>query len=163
MVLHRKEYLGDPPTAVIYDDYENLSYMCIKDGPYLTAGRKYGWAPPIGLGISRKILDDCMRTGSRLRIFVTANWKKTYQVDPQDVLLFSKQHSSIEMKGPRGGIELRIIKFSEEHFRTILGVVNFKEILCNILFDNEEAVKGCILQFRTEDPILQPSLDAFRP
>lgn len=161
MVLHRKEYPGKPPTVVIYDDYENISYMCLKDGPYLTAGRKYGWHPPIGLGISRKILDGCMYTGSKLRIFVTADWKKAYQVSPEAVLDFSKSHSSIEMKGEFSGTELRIIQFSQEHFRTILGVVSFKEILCHILFDNEEAVKGCILKFRDEDPILQPSMDSF--
>lgn len=158
MVLHRKEYLGDPPTGVIYDDYENISYMCLRDGPYLTAGKTYGWAPPIGLGISRRILDDCLLSGSRLRIFVTANWKKAYEVHPKDVLFFSKEHSSIQT---RGTVEIRIIKFSKEHFRTIIGVVTFKEILCNILFENEEAVQGCIIQFRKEDPILHPSLDSF--
>ena len=98
-----------------------------------------------------------------LRIFNKGDSAKVYEIDPKILLSFSRDHNSIEMKGPRKTVEVRVIQWSEQYFKTVRAgqLANiFDEIFCSVTFDDEEGVEACIRN-KSEGRVVKSSLDSW--
>lgn len=84
--------------------------------PFLTAGRKYGWHPPIGISCSKVALEYAVEHNIYLRLTVGSN-KNAYVVNPKTWLEFSQKHNSEEVS-KHGNTVLCVIKFSIEYFNS---------------------------------------------
>ena len=85
--------------------------------PYYSAGKRYGWTPPISLGINEQALFYAKRKKLKLCVFVGDGKDRYYEADPDTWIRFARQHNSIEK---HGNTRLYIMQFSPKYFRTVL-------------------------------------------
>jgi len=100
----------------LYNKNENALFFKI-DKPYYSAGKHYGWNPPIGLGICKQALIFALRKKAKLCVFIGNRNDRYYETTAERWYNFSKKHNSIEQHGKT---TIYIIQFSRENFNTIL-------------------------------------------
>ena len=106
-------------TVIVHD---RTLYMWLRKGPFLSAGKKYGWNPPVpGLGVNLDILKYASKNDLKLRIFVGDKWDRCYETHPNMFLGFGEPH--VEK-----GIHLRILPWSTTYFVTVSGFLIHPEI-----------------------------------
>ncbi|MFQ6077357.1 MAG: hypothetical protein ACE5Z5_14725 [Candidatus Bathyarchaeia archaeon] len=111
---------------MIVDETEGISYFLLKNGPYLSAGRHYGWNGP-GLGLNEEILKFTVEMGVNVRIFVEPKRDRCYEADPLVWLQESRKRRSLQR---RGSVLIRILPWTREFFTTVRG--DFKEVIATL-------------------------------
>jgi len=104
-------------TVIIHDDSRELFHW-IREGPYLKAGKIYGWSGP-GFGVNYDILRYAEDGGYQLCIISGKRADRYYKarVPAKDLLKISEALSAIEK---RGNTEVLIVPFTRDNFQTII-------------------------------------------
>jgi len=84
--------------------------------PYYSCGKRYGWNPPIGLGINEEALNFAVKKNLRLCIFVGNTKDRYYTIEAYKWKKFSERHKSIERHRKT---QIYIIQFSKDLFNTV--------------------------------------------
>jgi len=99
----------------LYNPRENAVFFRIRE-PYYSSGKKYGWNPPIGLGINKTVLMRTREKNSKICVFVGNKKDRYYQTDSRTWIKFAEEHGSIEV---HKNTVIYIIQFSPKYFKTI--------------------------------------------
>jgi len=100
---------------VAIDDFSKRLFHRIHSGPYITAGKRFGWNG-VGIGINRAIVEYCIKRGLRLCILYEPYHDRYYpcKVSSDHLLKFAKQHGSDRIKKFR--TKLCVVPFNVKLF-----------------------------------------------
>jgi len=84
--------------------------------PYYSSGKRYGWNPPIGLGINEAALNFAVKNNLRICVFVGSTRDRYYATEAHKWKRFAERHKSIEK---HGSTKIYIMQFSNNIFNTI--------------------------------------------
>jgi len=107
LIFRGEQFLYIPETKELF--------FRIRD-PYYSCGKRYGWNPPIGLGINTNALQFAIKNNLHLCVFVGTTKDRYYTIDPYKWKRFSEKHRSIEKHGTT---QIYIVQFSKNLFNTI--------------------------------------------
>lgn len=106
--------------------HERTLYLWLRKGPFYSAGKKYGWDPPVpGLGVNLDILKYASKNDLKLRVFVGDKLDRCYETHPNMFLGFGEP--KVEK-----GMHLRILPWSTIYFVTVSGYLVPPEILTEL-------------------------------
>ena len=115
--------------------------------PYYSAGKKYGWNPPIGLGINEDALNFAVKKNLRIGVFVGNTKDRYYSIPAYKWRRFALKHNSIE---EHGSTKIYIAQFSDSLFNTIYvenSLVNQPPSYCQVCGLNDPDL-GCLNESR---------------
>jgi len=84
--------------------------------PYYSCGKRYGWNPPIGLGINENALKFAVKNKLRICVFIGTAKDRYYAIDAYKWKRFAEKHQSIEK---HGSTQVYIVQFSKTLFNTV--------------------------------------------
>ena len=106
--------LGQP---IFLQTEKKQLFLWIKEGPYITAGKLYGWTGP-GFGVNKVILEYAASVGYSLCIISGRKIDRYYKArfNCSSLLQFCRDRGAIER---RGGVEIFVIPFTRDFFETV--------------------------------------------
>ena len=110
--------------------------------PYYSAGKKYGWNPPIGLGINEDALNFAVRQNLRIGVFVKDTVDRYYSIPAYRWKAFAEKHNSIERHGET---RIYVVQFSDSLFNTIY--LDLESSYCQVCGLNDPDL-GCLNESR---------------
>jgi hypothetical protein len=73
--------------------HSHFLYLHLKKGPFLSAGKKFGWNPPVpGLGVNAEIVRYAREKDLVIRIFVKAKLDRCYETHPNIFLGLGRRY-----------------------------------------------------------------------
>ena len=117
--------LGGQRVAV--DNPAMQLFLRIKQGPYISAGKRYGWKGT-GVGVNVGILRYCDREGLTLCIISGAKGDRYYRarLPASGLLHITEKHQSYENHGT---VKVCILPFIRDLFETVIDPEQVKTVL----------------------------------
>ena len=122
--LRAGRLLGQP---IFLQTEKKQLFLWIKEGPYIKAGKLYGWTGP-GFGVNKVILEYAASVGYSLCIVSGERFDRFYRLkkDCWSVMNFCRECGAIEK---RRGVEIYVIPFTRGFFETGFDAKTVEEVV----------------------------------
>jgi len=122
---------------VVIDKAAMQLFLWIREGPYRTAGKRFGWKGP-GIGVNVEILRYCDKESLTLCIISGKKHDRYYRarLPVSDLLALTEKYGSQEKYG---GVKVCVLPFTRDLFETVIDPEQVRIVLSYLEDDEEES------------------------